>query len=130
LAEVAQLLFSVAAIAALVALAWLLGFKTQPRLSEADAVAEAEAALTGFRARDCLIAADARAALLRGADGSRALVVAKGDRWVVRRLAADAAMRAAADGLVIDCRDTGMRAVRFPLDGAPPGWIEAETERA
>jgi hypothetical protein len=46
-----QLLFSLAAIASLVALAWLFGFRGQPALGEAAAIEEAEAMLAGFRAR-------------------------------------------------------------------------------
>lgn len=124
-----QLLFSIAAIAGLVALAWALGFRNAPRLTEAEAAAEAEAMLAGFRARDCLLAADGRAALLRGADGACALVAAKGDRWVVRRLGEDATLAIGDGELRIDCGDTGLRAVRFPLDGLPPGWIGADSER-
>ncbi|MFN7176157.1 MAG: hypothetical protein ACK4MX_04635 [Thermaurantiacus sp.] len=125
-----QLLFSMAAIAALVALAWILGFRSQPVLGESDATDEAEAMLPGFRAQACLVAADGRAALVHGIDGSRALVAPKGDRWVVRRLDNAAIRQVGERELRIDCHDTGLRAVRFPLDGTPPGWIGAQTEQA
>ena len=74
---------SVAAIALLVGLAWLLGFRTTPRLAdEAEARALADAALYGFAADAVRLDDDRRGATLDGG-GRRVRIDALGDRWVV-----------------------------------------------
>lgn len=75
---------SVAAIAGLVGLAWLLGFRTAPRLAdEAEARAVADAALYGFHADTVTLDPDRGGATLAGS-GRRVRIAALGDRWVVR----------------------------------------------
>lgn len=78
-------LASVAAILGLTGLAWALGFRSQPALDEAEARAEAEARLAGFHASDVALAEGGRGAVLRGADGSVALLLPLGDGWIARR---------------------------------------------
>lgn len=76
---------SLAAIAALVGVCWALGFRVDPVLADtAEAERIADAALTGFRARDIALGADRRGALLRGHDERLVLVRPVGDHWVVR----------------------------------------------
>ena len=75
---------SVAAIALLVGLAWGLGFRTRPRLTDEDeARTVADAALYGFRAETVALDADHGGATLDGG-GRRVRISALGDRWVVR----------------------------------------------
>jgi hypothetical protein len=78
-------LVSVAAILGLTGLAWALGFRSQPALDEAEASAEAEARLAGFRTADVALAEGGRGAVLRGLDGSVALLLPLGDGWIARR---------------------------------------------
>ena len=57
-------LLSALAIAALVALAWWLGFRDDPVLDEAAAIAEAEGRLAGFRASAVALSSSARGKML------------------------------------------------------------------
>ncbi len=120
-----QLLGSAGAVALLVALAFAMGFRTAPWLDAARALEEADAALVGFGAEAALVSADGTAALVRGGNGARALVVRRGDRFVVRRLGAEARVTGCGDGLIVDCRETGLRRVRLALDAPPPAWTWA-----
>jgi hypothetical protein len=78
-------LASLAAILALTGLAWALGFRSRPMLDETAARAEAEGRLAGFRATDVALAADGHGAVLKGLDGSVALLLPLGDGWIARR---------------------------------------------
>lgn len=78
-------LASLAAILALTGLAWAMGFRARPVLDEAGARDEAEGRLAGFRAADVALAADGHGAVLRGRDGSVALLLPLGDGWIARR---------------------------------------------
>jgi hypothetical protein len=78
-------LASLAAILALTGLAWAMGFRGRPVLDEAGARAEAEGRLAGFRATEVTLATDGHGALLRGRDGSVALLLPLGDGWIARR---------------------------------------------
>jgi hypothetical protein len=120
------LLGSVAAVAALVAMAFAMGFGRAPSPLDADlARREAEAALTGFVAQSVLVSTDGRAALLSGRDGSRALVFALGDRFVVRRLGTHARVEPQPGGLLVRCGEPGIRPVMMALDAPAPGWTLA-----
>jgi hypothetical protein len=79
-------LVSLAAILALTGLAWALGFRTRPMLDAAAARAEAEGRLAGFRAVEVALAADGHGAVLKGRDGSVALLLPLGDGWIARRV--------------------------------------------
>ena len=80
------LALSVLAVALLTLLAWGMGFRARPVLDEATARAEAEGRLAPFRAADVALADGGRGAVLRGADGSFALLLPFGDSWLSRRL--------------------------------------------
>lgn len=89
-----RIVLALVASAAVVALAWLLGFRRTPRLADAaEAERVADEALTGFVARAVTLDREGRAALLDGNDGRTVLVRAAGDRWVVRIVAASAVER-------------------------------------
>lgn len=81
---------SLLALVGLTALAWLLEFRSRPRLDEAGAREEAEARLAGFRAAELVLADEGHGAVLRGVDGSIALLLPLGDGWIARRLPASA----------------------------------------
>jgi hypothetical protein len=77
--------FSIFGIVTLVMLARALGFAKAPLIADAaEARRIAADALNGFTPGDAVLAADARSALVAGADGRVALVRPFGDRWVVR----------------------------------------------
>ncbi len=78
-------LASLAAILALTGLAWALGFRARPALDAEAARAEAEGRLAGFRAVEVALATDGHGAVLKGTDGSVALLLPLGDGWIVRR---------------------------------------------
>jgi hypothetical protein len=78
-------LASLSAILALTGLAWALGFRTRPVLDEAEARAEAEGRLAGFRAAEVILATDGHGAVLKGQDGSIALLLPLADGWIARR---------------------------------------------
>ncbi len=78
-------LASLSAILALTGLAWALGFRTRPVLDEAGARTEAEGRLAGFRAAEVMLATDGHGAVLKGHDGSVALLLPLADGWIVRR---------------------------------------------
>ena len=117
-----QLLVSAGAVALLVALAFLLGFRAAPRLDAIRARAEAEASLAGLSAADVLVSGDGDSALVRGKDATLALVVRRADRFVVRRLGEEARLAPIAGGLAVDCREAGLRQVRLMLDAPLPEW--------
>lgn len=79
-------LASLAAILGLTGLAWALGFRTRPTLDAAAARAEAEGRLAGFRAAEVALATDGHGAVLKGQDGSVALLLPLADGWVARRV--------------------------------------------
>jgi hypothetical protein len=76
---------SALAILALTGLAWALGFRNRPRLDVDEARAEAEGRLAGFRAAEIVLATDGHGAVLKGRDGSVALLLPLGDGWIARR---------------------------------------------
>jgi hypothetical protein len=78
-------LASALAILALTGLAWAMGFRTRPTLDEAMARAEAEGRLAGFRTAEITLATDGHGAVLKGRDGSVALLLPLGDGWIARR---------------------------------------------
>jgi len=89
-----------------VALAWWLVSRARARARIAapeDAAAAAEAGLTGFETAGALLAADGRAALVVASDGRVALVRPRGRP----REVGWTAVRAAADGVVVEARGSG-----------------------
>lgn len=117
------LFLSAIAIAMLTALAWAMGFRTDPMLDEAAAIAEAEGRLPGFRAAGVALAAGGRGALLRDAAGQVAVVLPLGDGWVVRRVPADSRLRHEQAVLHIAFAEPLLRDARLPL-ATMPGWLE------
>jgi len=117
-----QILLSLVAILLLVWLAWWLGFRGEPRLDAAAAVAEAEAVLPGFSGREALVASDGRGALVRGADGGLAVVWPLADGWVVRLVPPGAVEML--DGKVrVAVNEPMRRHVEFHRGGAVPLWM-------
>lgn len=86
-----QLGGSLVAVLALAGLTWLLRLgRTPPIVDAAFAVREAEAMLSGFDAREAIIATDGETALVHGRDGSVAVLKRHGAHFAARRVPADA----------------------------------------
>jgi hypothetical protein len=78
---------SALAVAALVALCWILGFRGTPRLEgEAEAIALARSVIGDFSPRTVLLSSDARNALLAADNGQLVLVMPHGAHFFARRL--------------------------------------------
>jgi hypothetical protein len=93
--------------------AWL-GLGRDARIAEADAARLAEDLLVDFEAEEAFLDADARSALVRGADGSFALLRLHGAHPVARRLTAPLAIRREGERFWIDAgeRRFGPTAIR------------------
>jgi hypothetical protein len=113
---------SLVAILLLTGIAWAMGFRSTPVLDAASAVREAEGRLAGFRAAEAVPAAGGRGAVLRGVDGSLALLLPFGDGWLARRLSDPAHVRV--DGGVLEATlgEPMLRVARLPLERVP-AWL-------
>lgn len=122
-------LASLAAILALTGLAWALGFRTRPMLDEATACAEAEGRLAGFRAAEIALATDGHGAVLKGRDGSVALLLPLADGWVARRVLPSSL--SCAGGLVrAQLREPMLPEARLALPRCPAWLPEAAQAHA
>lgn len=120
----ATMLLSALGVLLLVGLAWALGFRSDPVLDEAGAIAEAEGRLAGFRAAEVALGRAGRGAALRGLDGSIALLLPLADGWVARRLTPGARAGVEAGVLTVALGEPGLREARLPLD-AVPDWLDS-----
>jgi hypothetical protein len=117
-----SLLLSALAILLLTALAWALGFRNAPVLDVAAAAAEAEGRIAGFRAAAVALAEGGRGALLRGLDGSFALLLPLGDGWLPRRVTEDA-LHLEGRALRVRLAEPMLAEARLTLAEAP-AWLE------
>ena len=85
---------SLVAILTLAGVAWLLKLGGGTIADEAQAMADAEAILSGFDAERAVLAEDHKAALVHGRDGSVALLKIHGSQVAGRRLSSRAPTRA------------------------------------
>lgn len=92
---------SIVAILFLAAVAWWLKLGGGTIADEAQAMADAEAILSGFDAERAVLAEDHMAAIVHGRDGSVALLKIHGSQVAGRRLSAPLDTRAGPDGLVV-----------------------------
>jgi len=83
-----QLGGSIAAILFLAGVAWALGLGRAEIADEAQAMREAEDALSGFEAVRATVSADRRAAMVHGRDGSVAALKLHGAQIAARRIEA------------------------------------------
>lgn len=95
---------SLGAVLALVAAARLLRLGGGGIADETEAMAEAEAMLSGFEAARALVGSDGKAALVWGRDGSAALLKLHGNHVAARHLTAPVIERTP-EGLAIDSGD-------------------------
>ena len=110
---------SLVAIAVLVGFCWALGFRGEPAFIDAsEAERVADHALTGFHAKDAILAENGHGALLRGDDGRLVVVRPMGDRWLVRVLGRGASRDG--DRLLIP-REAGAKAAALTLP-EPQRW--------
>jgi hypothetical protein len=96
-----QLGGSVVAVLALAGIAWALKLGGRKIADEAEAIATAEAMLSGFEAERAVVGSDGLAALVHGRDESLAVLKVHGARIAARRLALPVEAEATADGLRI-----------------------------
>lgn len=117
------ILASIVAVLLLTALAFLLGFRDQPTLSAEAARTEAEARLAGFRVLDLALAEEGRGAVLRGRDGSIALLLPLADGWVARRVL-PSSLSCQEGRLSARLREPMLPEARLRLPACPP-WLVA-----
>jgi hypothetical protein len=96
-----QLGGSVAAILVLAAIAWGLKLGGGTIADEAQAMADAEAILSGFDAERAVLASDHKAAIVHGRDGSVALLKIHGSQVAGRRLRPPLDTRTSPDGVIV-----------------------------
>ena len=118
-----QLVGSLAAIAALAALAWWLKLGPARRLeSEADARREASEAADGFEPVEVALDREGRAALLRDGAGHILLLRQHGTHFAGRLLTPAAHARIDDRALVVDTAEKRYGRVRLEL-GDPSAWL-------
>jgi len=124
-AMVLQLFYSALAVAALVFVAFALGFRHAPRLDQDAAIGEAEAALPGFRASVVALARDGRGAVLRDHDGGLAIVLPLGDGWVARRVPVNAPVSLLGTQMVVKLGEPMLARAELSFAAPLPGWVLA-----
>ena len=103
--EVVQFLASLAAVLAIVAIAWLLGSRDGARLSDKEEARELFGlAPGGFEPDDVALDANGAAAIARDADGRLAMLVPHGNQFVFRLLPPGTLICAEGDSLTIGNR--------------------------
>jgi hypothetical protein len=93
-----------------------------PALDEAGARAEAEGRLAGFRTMDVALAEAGRGAVLRGRDGSIALLLPLADGWIARRVL-PSSIRCRGGRLSARLKEPMLPEARLRL-GRCPGWLD------
>lgn len=128
--ELLTMLGSAAAVAALVVIAWLLGFRVRARLaSEEDARAAIEAYEPGAVVAGVVLDTKGLAALARLSDGRLALARSMGDRIAVRTAPSrNVRVRMMKAGLIATLPDIGYPPLRVRIDDAPPDWLKTKME--
>ena len=106
---------SVAAVLALVLIAWWLGLGGAEIVGEAEARLTAEETCYGFEAEQAFLSTDRRAALVRGADGSFVLLKVHGANLAARRLVPPLQIGPAADGVTVTTGERMFGDVRLRL---------------
>ncbi|MGB7406285.1 MAG: hypothetical protein WA906_11390 [Pacificimonas sp.] len=122
----AQLIVSIAGIAAIVAIAWwLFGRTPSEPMTEEDAVRTARALLPAFDPVEAVCGRDGRGALLRGSDGGIALLRPVGDHVSARFLTQKASATINGDELRVRTGEAmfGTTSLRLGHDDAKR-WAE------
>lgn len=109
---------SLAGVLALAAIAWALGLGGSSIAGEGEAMRSAEQALAGFRAERAVVSSDGRAAVVRGEDGTIALLKAHGANLAARRLVPPVETREEGEAIVIASGETMFGDVRVRLGAA------------
>lgn len=122
------MLVSALGVLLLVGIAWAMGFRAEPPLDAAAARDEAEGRLAGFRAADVALARGGRGAVLRGLDGSIALLLPLADGWVARRLKPGATASLEGTAIEVALDEPRLRRVRLELE-AVPDWLGSAEAR-
>lgn len=118
-----MLAVSVLAVLILIGVAWAMGFRASPTLDEDSARQEAEGRLAGFRAADVALARNGRGAILRGLDGSFALLLPFGDGWLSRHLPRNTALLHRDGTLIVKLGEPMLAEARLPLEPLP-AWLQ------
>lgn len=120
---VAQFASSFGAVAALVALAHLLGFSAGARLtSEEEARELLRLAPGGFEPLALSLERDGRGAIARDSTGRIALLLPHGGQFVARVLVPAPWLKACGDALAIECAALGPRAITLLLGESAADW--------
>ena len=120
-----QFLGSLAAILVLAALAWAMKLGPERRLhDEAEALAAAEEAVSGFDPVEIALDRDGRGALLRDAAGRILLLRPHGTNFAGRLLSPEASASMEDNTLVIDTAERTFGVARLRLD-EPSAWMQA-----
>lgn len=123
--QLALFLGSLAAILALVALTYLLGFDGTARLhSEQEARALLQLAPGGFEPSEIGLDADGASAIARDRQGRLAVLVPHGNRFVVRLLAPQTKVAAHDGKLIID----GLPKVKIALGDCAKDWATTDID--
>lgn len=121
---VVQFLGSLAAIVAIVLVAWLLGFKQAARLtSEAEARELFRLAPGGFEPVAIDLDVKGRAAIARDQTGRIAVLAPHGNHFVFRLLAAESSIMARGDSLTIEC----LPELRLSLGDSAGVWANTDS---
>ena len=120
-----MLALSVLAVALLTGIAWALRFRARPVLDEASARSEAEGRLAGFHAAEVQLADGDRGAVLRGRDGSLALLLPLGDSWISRRLPPGTRVSHIDGHIAVKLGEPMLAEGRLPLERLP-AWLQEE----
>ena len=113
---------SLVAIVVLVGFCWALGFRGAPVFADAaEAERVADEVLTGFRAKDAILAGNGHGALLRGDSGQLVVVRPVGDRWLVRVLGPGAWRDG--DRLVLPAEAGAQAALTLPEPQRWASWL-------
>ncbi|MCG2840589.1 hypothetical protein L6Q21_06300 [Sandaracinobacter sp. RS1-74] len=117
-----MLALSILAVLLLTGAVWAMGFRGRPALDEAAARDEAEGRLAGFRAGEVALADSGRGAVLRGLDGSFALLLPFGDSWLSRRLPPETPLDWRDGSLNVRLAEPMLAEAHLPL-AQPPLWL-------
>ncbi len=123
--EVMQFVGSLAAVAAIVGIAWLLGSRQRAQLSgEKEARELFSLAPGGFEPAEIAMDKEGRAAIARDADKRLAVLVPHGTRFVVRMVPSNTSIQREGDSLSI----SSVPGLRITLERGARHWANTDND--